>query len=59
MQSELRPLGVRDEDDERSVIHSFFALKKSHFPVVCTYDEFLSLLESTIRFELPDISNFA
>ncbi|CAP86579.1 Pc20g12500 [Penicillium rubens Wisconsin 54-1255] len=28
---------------------SFFALKNCHFPVVCTYDEFLGLLENTIR----------
>ncbi|KUM63621.1 hypothetical protein ACN42_g3458 [Penicillium freii] len=28
---------------------SFFALKHWHFPVVCTYDEFLGLLENTIR----------
>ncbi|KAI3103031.1 hypothetical protein CBS147333_7635 [Penicillium roqueforti] len=28
---------------------SFFALKNWHFPVVCTYDEFLGLLENTIR----------
>ncbi|KGO54138.1 DNA helicase, UvrD-like, C-terminal [Penicillium expansum] len=28
---------------------SFFALKNWHFPIVCTYDEFLGLLENTIR----------
>ncbi|KAJ6177949.1 hypothetical protein N7519_008410 [Penicillium mononematosum] len=28
---------------------SFFALKNCHFPIVCTYDEFLGLLENTIR----------
>ncbi|OQE34898.1 hypothetical protein PENCOP_c015G08976 [Penicillium coprophilum] len=28
---------------------SFFALKNWHFPVVCTYDEFLAVLENTIR----------
>ncbi|CAG8896595.1 unnamed protein product [Penicillium egyptiacum] len=28
---------------------SFFALKNCHFPVVCTYDEFLGLLENTFR----------
>ncbi|KAJ5778909.1 hypothetical protein N7457_006629 [Penicillium paradoxum] len=28
---------------------SFFALKNCHFPVVCTYEEFLALLENTIR----------
>ncbi|KAJ5504872.1 hypothetical protein N7463_007746 [Penicillium fimorum] len=28
---------------------SFFALKNWHFPVVCTYDEFLELLENTLR----------
>ncbi|KAJ5545485.1 hypothetical protein N7535_006129 [Penicillium sp. DV-2018c] len=28
---------------------SFFALQDSHFPFVCTYDEFLGLLENTLR----------
>ncbi|KAJ5822742.1 Tetratricopeptide-like helical [Penicillium robsamsonii] len=35
---------------------SFFALKDWHFPVVCTYDEFLGLLENTIR--LADRKDF-
>ncbi|EKV12225.1 TPR and ankyrin repeat-containing protein 1 [Penicillium digitatum PHI26] len=42
------PSTEEDIDSDLKPI-SFFALKNSHFPVVCTYDEFLGLLESTIR----------
>jgi hypothetical protein len=31
---------------------SFFALKDEDFPFVCTYDQFLDLLENTFRFVL-------
>jgi hypothetical protein len=62
MEAQLKPLLGNDNDDddeEDSNLTSFFALKKSHFPVVCTYDEFLNILESTIRFEHSDFPTSA
>jgi len=50
MENQSKPLCGNEENGECSSLTSFFALKNWHFPVVCTYDEFLALLESTIRF---------
>jgi hypothetical protein len=56
MENHLKPLSSGDNaNDADSTLKSFFALKNCHFPVVCTYDEFLDLLESTMRFDIHTV----
>ncbi|KAJ5437376.1 Tetratricopeptide-like helical [Penicillium cf. griseofulvum] len=47
--AQSKALSTEEDVDSDLQPTSFFALKNWHFPVVCTYDEFLGLLENTIR----------
>ncbi|KXG50377.1 Tetratricopeptide-like helical [Penicillium griseofulvum] len=47
--AQSKTLSTGEDVDSDLKPTSFFALKNWHFPVVCTYDEFLGLLENTIR----------
>lgn len=37
-------------DDEREVNHTIFTVLAEDFPLVCTFNFFIKLLENTIRF---------
>ena len=47
--------GLREGPSHDGKPESFFALKDEDFPFVCTYDEFLDLLENTFRFVLASL----
>jgi hypothetical protein len=42
--------GVEAAPSRTEKLQSFLALKNDDFPFVCTYDEFLDLLDETFRF---------